>query len=274
MLLRQFTEHSPPHSILLSCALNSGLAVSTESTRVLIWQPLVMFNRGIYLPQPTQNPPPKATKNSPGEKCYYEKEWLLSDSHCFIKKIFFFFKQMFSRRIQRFSKVTAKTEQLIILFLKGLSLHRRFLYLKMLEMLRFTILLHCIWPLGWEEVGSGCIKRSQQDRAHQVLRRKAASLQASPGHRPWTYQSSPGLVAIVMNVLAISDQDWGNLIIRVIFRNAYYSSGQCYHKVSLKSWLRWCCASGGIKSVSDLNRIDQYYRKLTCIYGRPSTSLV
>ena len=205
---------------------------------------------------------------------------IMRRSGCFLthtvslKRFFFFFKQMFSRRIQRFSKVTAKTEQLIILFLKGLSLHRRFLYLKMLEMLRFTILLHCIWPLGWEEVGSGCIKRSQQDRAHQVLRRKAASLQASPGHRPWTYQSSPGLVAIVMNVLAISDQDWGNLIIRVIFRNAYYSSGQCYHKVSLKSWLRWCCASGGIKSVSDLNRIDQYYRKLTCIYGRPSTSLV
>lgn len=89
MLLWLFTEHSPPHSILLSCTLNSGLTVSMESTRVLIWQPLVMFYPGIYHPQPTQIPPPTATKNSPGEKCYYEKEWLLCDSHCFIKKIFF-----------------------------------------------------------------------------------------------------------------------------------------------------------------------------------------
>lgn len=69
-------------------------------------------------------------------------------THCFIKKIFFF-KQIFSRRIQRFSKATANTEQLIILFLKGLPLHRRFLYLKILEMLRFSILLCCTWPLGW-----------------------------------------------------------------------------------------------------------------------------
>lgn len=69
-------------------------------------------------------------------------------SHYFIKKIFFF-KQIFSRRIQRFSKATAKTEQLIILFLKGLPLHRRSLYLKILEMFRFTILSCCTWPLGW-----------------------------------------------------------------------------------------------------------------------------
>lgn len=149
MLLWLFTEHSPPHSILLSCTLNSGLTVSMESTRVLIWQPLVMFYPGIYHPQPTQIPPPTATKNSPGEKCYYEKEWLLCDSHCFIKKIFFF-KQIFSRRIQRFSKATAKTEQLTILFLKGLPLHRRFLYLKILQMLRFAILLCCTWPPGRE----------------------------------------------------------------------------------------------------------------------------
>lgn len=89
MLVRQFTEHKRPCSILLSCTLNSGLGVSTESTRVLIWQPLAMFHRGIHHPRPTQIPPPTATKNSPGEKCYYEKGWLLCDSHCFIKKIFF-----------------------------------------------------------------------------------------------------------------------------------------------------------------------------------------
>lgn len=89
MLLRQFTVHRPPHSILLPCTLNAELAVSMENTRVLIWQPLVMFHWRIYHPQPTQIPPPTATKNSLGEKCYYE-EWLLCDSQCFIKKIFFF----------------------------------------------------------------------------------------------------------------------------------------------------------------------------------------
>lgn len=95
--------------------------------------------------------PQQATKNSPGEKCYYKEEWLLCDSHCFIKKIFFFPKQIFGRRIQRFSKATAKTEQLIILFLKGLLLHRRFLY----PSLRFTSLSCCTWPLGRGEVGNG-----------------------------------------------------------------------------------------------------------------------
>lgn len=30
----------------------------------------------------------------------------------------------------------------------------------------------------------------------------------------------------------------------------------------------------GIKSKNDLSRTEQYYRKLICIYGRPSTSLV
>lgn len=90
-LLRQFTEHRPPHAILRSRTLKSGPAVSTESTRARrTWQPLVLFHRGIYHPQPTQISPPTATKNSPGEKCYYEKEWLLCDSHCFIKEIFFF----------------------------------------------------------------------------------------------------------------------------------------------------------------------------------------
>lgn len=108
---------------------------------------LVLFHQGIYHPQPTQIPPPTATKNSPGEKCYYEKECLLCDSHCFIKKIFFFSKQNFSRRIQRFSKATPNTEQLIILFLKGLLLQRKSLYLKILETLRFTMLLccTCLW---------------------------------------------------------------------------------------------------------------------------------
>lgn len=139
-----------PHSILLSCTLNSGLAVSTESTRVLIRQPFGYVQPRDLSSTTYSNPPPTATKNSPGEKCYYEKEWLLCDSHCFIKKIFFS-KQMFSRRIQRFSKVTAKTEQLIILFLKGLPLHRRFLYLRILEMLRSTILSHCIWSLHLRE---------------------------------------------------------------------------------------------------------------------------
>ena len=183
LLLRQFTEHRPPHAILRSRTLKSGPAVSTESTRARrTWQPLVLFHRGIYHPQPTQISPPTATKNSPGEKCYYEKEWLLCDSHCFIKEIFFF-KQMFSRRIQRFSKATAKTEQLIILFPKGLPLHRRFLYLKTLKMLRFTMLSCCTWPLGWEEVGNGWIKHIQHDWACQILRWKAAGLQARPNHR-------------------------------------------------------------------------------------------
>lgn len=106
-LVMLFTEHRPPPSMLRSCTLNSGLPVSMESTRVPIWQPLVMFHRGIYHPQPTQILPPTATKNSPGEKCYYEKEWLFCDSHCFIKKIFFL-KQIFSRRIQRFFQSYSK----------------------------------------------------------------------------------------------------------------------------------------------------------------------
>lgn len=131
-LVMLFTEHRPPPSILRSCALNSGLPVSMESTRVPIWQPLVMFHRGIYHPQPTQILPPTATKNSPGEKCYYEKEWLFCDSHCFIKKIFFFLNRFSVEESKGFSKATANTEQLI-LFLKGLPLHRRFLYFKMLN---------------------------------------------------------------------------------------------------------------------------------------------
>lgn len=154
-----------PHSILLPCTLNSRLAVSPESTRVPTWQPLGYVRPRDLSSTTYSNPPPTATKNSPGEKCYYEKEWLLCDSHCFIKKIFFFFKQMFSRRIQRFSKARAKTEQLIILFLKGLPLHKRFLYLKILEMLRLTILLHCTWPQGGEKVGNGWFKPSQHDWA-------------------------------------------------------------------------------------------------------------
>ena len=75
------------HSILLSCTLNSGLAVSTESTRVLIWQPFGYVRPRDLSSTTYSNPPPTATKNSPGEKCYYEKEWLLCDSHCFIKDL-------------------------------------------------------------------------------------------------------------------------------------------------------------------------------------------
>lgn len=113
---------------------------------------------------------------------------IMRRSGCFVThtvslKRFFFFKQMFSRRIQRFSKATAKTEQLIILFPKGLPLHRRFLYLKTLKMLRFTMLSCCTWPLVWEEVGNGWIKHIQHDWACQILRWKAAGLQARPNHR-------------------------------------------------------------------------------------------
>lgn len=132
--------------ILPSRILDTGLAISKENTRVLTWQPLLMFYGGIYHPQPTQIPPPTATKNSPSEKCYYEKGWLLCDSHCFIKKILF--KQVFSRGIQRFFQSHSKTEQLIILFCKGLPFHGRFLCLKILETIGFPLPLCATWPLG------------------------------------------------------------------------------------------------------------------------------
>ena len=94
------------HSILLSCTLNSGLAVSTESTRVLIWQPFGYVRPRDLSSTTYSNPPPTATKNSPGEKCYYEKEWLLCDSHCFIKKIFFFLRPKIFILPSPFSELT------------------------------------------------------------------------------------------------------------------------------------------------------------------------
>lgn len=80
--------NSPCFSVPLFCILNSELGVSKESTRAVMQQPLAVFYQGMYHPQPTHISPPPATKNSPGEKCYYKKGWLLCDSHCFIKKIF------------------------------------------------------------------------------------------------------------------------------------------------------------------------------------------
>lgn len=100
-----------------------------------------------YLPQQLPKIPP--VRNA-----------IMRRSGCFVthavslKRIFFLFKQIFSRRFQRFSKATAKTEQLIILLLQGLRLHRRFLYLKTLVMLTFTSLSCYTWPLDREKVGN------------------------------------------------------------------------------------------------------------------------
>ena len=123
-----------------------GLLSARKAPEFWYGSPLAMFDRGIYLRQPTQILPQQLPKIPLVRNAIMRRSGC-SVTHTVSLKRFFFPKQMFSRRIQRFSKATAKTEQLIILFLKGLPLHRRFLYLKILEILRFTILLRCIWPL-------------------------------------------------------------------------------------------------------------------------------
>lgn len=149
-------------------------------------------------------------------------------------KRFFFFKQIFSRRIQRFSKATAKTEQLIILFLKGLPLHRQSLYLKILEMLRFTILLCCTWPLG-KEVGNRRIKYSQQGWA-------CSARVNQPSLEVWDLPQFPRAAGCNgRTTAATSDQDGGNLIIygvHGVCGDACYRSEWCHNRVSLKSCLR------------------------------------
>lgn len=72
------------------------------NTRVVM--PLAVFYQGMDHLQPTHSPPPIATKNSPGEKCYYKKGWLLCDSHCFIKKIFFFPNKFSVKKSKGFPK--------------------------------------------------------------------------------------------------------------------------------------------------------------------------
>lgn len=132
--------------------LNSELGVSKESTRVVMQQPLAVLYQGMYHLQPTHSPPPTATKNSPAEKCYYKKGWLLCDSHCFIKKIFF--PNKFSvKKSKGFPKPQQnRTAHDSIFHRSATSLevpipkHRRRLYL--------LSLLCGIWPLGERRVGN------------------------------------------------------------------------------------------------------------------------
>lgn len=146
MLRWQFTEHRPPHSILLSCTLNSGLTVRRKAPEFWYGSLWLCSTKGFIIHNPLKSLPQQLPKIP------LVRNAIMRRSACFVThtvslKRFFFCKQNFSRRIQRFSKATPNTEQLIILFFKGLLLHRKSLYLKILEKLRFTILLccTCLW---------------------------------------------------------------------------------------------------------------------------------
>lgn len=195
MLLWQFSEHRPP--LFYSAVLSFEFRARCQHGK---HQSSDMAASGYVPPRDLSS----TTYSNPSPNSYQKFPWwemLLWEGVAALwltvsLKRFFFFKQIFSRRIQRFSKATAKTEQLIILFLKGLPLHRQFLYLKILEMLRVTTLSCCTWAPGLrEEVENKWIKHSQQDWACQVPRWKAASVQASPNQRYWICHSSPGQLA-------------------------------------------------------------------------------
>lgn len=171
-------------SILLSCTLNSGLAVSTESTRVLIWQPFGYVRPRDLSSTTYSNPPPTATKNSPGEKCYYEKEWLLCDSHCFIKKIFFFQTNVQQKNPKVFqshsknrtahntiSQRSATSQEIPIPQNTGDA------------WIHYSFTLHLASAFERRQEMDG-LNTANMTGLVQILRWKAASLQANPEHRP------------------------------------------------------------------------------------------
>lgn len=105
-----------------------------------------VFYQGMDHLQPTHSPPPTATKNSPGEKCYYKKGWLLCDSHCFIKKIFFSPNKFSVKKSKGFPKPQQTRTAHDSIFI-GLPLHWRFLGPSAGDTYIRSALC-CTWPSG------------------------------------------------------------------------------------------------------------------------------
>lgn len=119
-----------------------------ESTRVLITAELWLCStKGFIIHNPLKSLPQQLPKIP------LVRNAIMRRSACFVthtvslKRFFFFPNRISVEESKGFSKATPNTEQLIILFLKGLLLQRKSLYLKILEILRFTMLLccTCLW---------------------------------------------------------------------------------------------------------------------------------
>lgn len=123
---------------------------------------------------------------------------------------------------------------------------------------------------GLREGRKQWIKRNQHDWARQIWRRQAASAQPA-------LLTDLRLIVVLKatwlqnrNVSATFDQEWGDPIIHSVhgYLMMHVTVVGSYNKVSLKGWLGWYYSLAGTESANDLNRMEQYHRKIICIYGR------